>query len=144
MPQSPAACSLIMDFLAASGVQALGALLERPQAGPLELHMALVCLDGLTRAAGVAGCEAALGWWMPSSEDADPQQVALTFSSLTPPKPPPPPPKTRGNKKDRSCCLCVPSSSADDERPCGHSAGGAGREQRVAEPVCSSWGRGLT
>lgn len=68
-----------MDFLAASGVQALGALMERPQVGPMELHMALVCLDGLTRAAGVAGCEAALGWWMPSPEDADPQVRSRTL-----------------------------------------------------------------
>ena len=65
-----------MDFLAASGVQALGAVLERPHVGPMELHMALVCLDGLTRAAGVAGCEAALGWWMPG---LDPEQVWLPF-----------------------------------------------------------------
>ena len=63
-----AVCSLARDFLAASGVQALAAVLDRPGVGPLELHMALVCLDSLTRAAGVAGCEAALGWWIPSGQ----------------------------------------------------------------------------
>ena len=57
--------------MAAGGVQALAAVLDSPEAMPLELRLALSALDGLTRGAGACGCEAVLGWWAPAMPEQD-------------------------------------------------------------------------
>ena len=63
-------CSLADAFIVASGVQSLAAVLDKPQLGPGDLHLALACLDGLTLAAVTEGCEAVLGWRLPPPAEA--------------------------------------------------------------------------
>ena len=60
------ACRYIERFIAAGGVQALTSVLENAGPLPLQLRLAVVALDSLTRCGGAVAFEAALGWWAPS------------------------------------------------------------------------------
>ena len=52
-------------------MQALATVLDTAGALPLQLRMAVVALDCLTRCGGAAACEAALGWWAPPPAQGD-------------------------------------------------------------------------
>ena len=60
-------CRYTERFIAAGGVQALTAVLEGSGEWVQQLRLAVAALDCLTRCGGAAACEAALGWWAPTT-----------------------------------------------------------------------------
>ena len=60
-----------MAFMEAGGIPALARVLTAEQQLPRAVRFALAAVEGLMLACPASACEALLGWWRPTTDEAD-------------------------------------------------------------------------